>query len=438
MRNDYIDYQSVHDAPEMVEKMSLHPFTLSFSGERERKYFEGFFENSISQVRVIIILATCLYGIFYILDLILVPGQKTAFMIIRFGIIIPFMLSVFLFSYYRLYKSIWQMVSFFTIIIGGIGIILMLLIAPNNYTYFGGIMLVLMTGFFAKLRFYLSTIAGLIIISIFNILAIYFSDILPKYIINNNFFLISANLIGMLAAYNIEYYARRDYFQNDILNQRKEAVETANIILEQKALLSMMNPHFIFNTLGSIQSFMLQEKPTESAYYLSQFSRLIRQNLQAIKTGRISIEEEISTIKDYLELERLRFQKKFDYEIFLGEGIEKDEMMIPSMILQPIVENAILHGFSFLDGKGMIFIGLEKHSENALKVIIRDNGVGIDKTSKQNSQTGKDLHLGIDLTFSRLGIIGRNMNIPTQAEIYEVNPLSPNPGTEVRMIVPLT
>jgi signal transduction histidine kinase len=86
----------------------------------------------------------------------------------------------------------------------------------------------------------------------------------------------------------------------------------------------------------------------------------------------------------------------------------------------------------------MIFIGLEKYSENALKVIIRDNGVGIDKTSKQNSQTGKDLHLGIDLTFSRLGIIGRNMNIPTQAEIYEVNPLSPNPGTEVRMIVPLT
>ena len=427
------------DDPGGSEKLALHPITLAFRDGRERSYLNRHFENSLVQVRIMLFLATCLYAVFYILDIIMVPDKKDVFFLIRFGLVIPFQAAVFIFSFSRAFRKVWQQTITVAFIIGGSGISMMLVVEPAIQTYYGGIMLVLITGyFFARLRFYLATLAGWTTILIYNVSALVYSDTIPEILIHNNFFFISANLIGMFAAYNNEYFERRDFYQNDLLDRRKAEVEEANHILEQKALLSMMNPHFIFNTLGSIQNYMLKNKPEDAALYLSQFARLIRQNLSAINNGMILLAEESDRLKNYLDLERLRLQNKFDYHISTEDEVEEDEILIPSMILQPILENAIWHGITGIEEKGMINIDFSYHSDNALKVVIRDNGIGTRRSGAASESAGKHLRLGTELTFKRLAIIGKRMNVETDIEVLEADLNSHNPGTQVSMIVPFS
>jgi len=219
---------------------------------------------------------------------------------------------------------------------------------------------------------------------------------------------------------------------------RRRETEHQIVLLEQKALQSMMNPHFIFNTLGSIQNYLLQNKAGDAGLYLSQFARLIRQNLSAINTGMTGLDEEIDRLRNYLDLEQLRMENKFDYQITVGSGIEEDEIKIPSMILQPIVENAIWHGISAIEENGMIIISFDLHAPDALRIIITDNGIGALKAAGYKSQSGKHLHLGMELTRKRLAILGKKMNVKTSVDIYSVTPENPNPGTRVTMIVPFS
>ncbi|NQV02582.1 MAG: histidine kinase [Bacteroidia bacterium] len=209
------------------------------------------------------------------------------------------------------------------------------------------------------------------------------------------------------------------------------------VTLEQKALQSMMNPHFIFNALGSIQSFLLQNKPGEAGLYLSQFARLIRQNLSAINYAMINLEEEIDRLKNYMDLERLRMEDKFEYTIEFEEGVEEEKLMIPSMIIQPFVENAVWHGMSAIEDKGMIRISFAMHNPEALKITIEDNGIGIKQSSTFVSKSENHLHMGLEMTRKRLEIIGKKMNVKTSVEFSEAFPGSPNPGTRVVIVVPV-
>ena len=219
---------------------------------------------------------------------------------------------------------------------------------------------------------------------------------------------------------------------------KRREMDHQMITLEQKALQSMMNPHFIFNALGSIQNYLLQNKPGEAGLYLSQFARLIRQNLSAINSSMINLEEETDRLKNYLDLERLRMENKFEYTIEIDEDVEEDELMIHSMIIQPFVENAIWHGIAALEEKGMIRISFAIHSIQSLKITIEDNGVGIKQADVYTAKSENHLHMGMAMTQKRLEIIGRKMNVETSVVTSEVMSGNINPGTRVVIIVPVS
>ncbi|MCK9413994.1 MAG: histidine kinase [Prolixibacteraceae bacterium] len=221
------------------------------------------------------------------------------------------------------------------------------------------------------------------------------------------------------------------------LELRRRQMEHQMILLEQKSLQSMMNPHFIFNSLGSIQNYLLHNKANEAGIYLSQFARLIRQNLNAINTSTVDLEEEVDRLRNYLDLERLRMENKFTYSIELDEAVELDDVLIPSMIIQPFVENSIWHGIANLEVNGFIGIKFRLLDEKSLQITVEDSGIGIQNTEKYVSQSDKHLHLGMTITRKRLALLSQKYGVETSVNYRERSPGSQIPGTIVDIIVPL-
>ncbi len=217
----------------------------------------------------------------------------------------------------------------------------------------------------------------------------------------------------------------------------RRQMEHQMILLEQKSLQAMMNPHFIFNSLGSIQNYLLHNKPNEAGVYLSQFARLIRQNLNAIDTSTVNLEEEVDRLKNYLDLEILRMENKFTYFIEIDEAVESEDVLIPSMIIQPFVENSIWHGIANIEGKGIIGITFRLKDEKSLQITIEDSGIGIQNAEKYVSQSDKHLKLGMTITRKRLVLLSQKYGIETSVNYRERSPGIPNPGTIVEIIVPL-
>jgi hypothetical protein len=217
---------------------------------------------------------------------------------------------------------------------------------------------------------------------------------------------------------------------------KRQEVAHQMILLEQKSLQAMMNPHFIFNSLGSIQNYILHNKPYEAGIYLSQFARLIRQNLNAIDTSMINLEEEVTRVKNYLDLEKLRLGDKFDYVINIHETIESEDVFIPSMIIQPFVENAIWHGIANLEEKGYVYISFELHSQNSLKIIVEDSGIGVENSEKYNIRQESHLNLGMTIIRKRLNLLSKKYRTDTGITLSEYAPGSINPGTRVVIITP--
>ena len=219
---------------------------------------------------------------------------------------------------------------------------------------------------------------------------------------------------------------------------RRREIDHQLITLEQKALQSMMNPHFIFNSLGSIQNYLLQNKSGEAGLYLSQFARLIRQNINAINAASINLEEEIDRLKNYLDLEKLRMENKFDYDIEVDENVEADEIMIPSMIIQPFVENAIWHGIASLDDRGLIRITFRQQTEKSILIRIEDNGIGMKRSAEFSMKNQEHLNLGMEMIRRRLDLLEKKYHVDTCIKVSEANPDSQNPGTKVEMVVPVS
>jgi PAS domain S-box-containing protein len=214
--------------------MIYNRVTLDFPKEEEALFRERYFLDSLFQCRVAFALVLLLYGIFGYLDALLIPEYTRIFYIIRYVIVIPVLASVLLISYTKVFKKIWQELLSFSFILGGAGISIMTMLVPENYAYYAGLMLIFSAGyFFIKLRFFSATIAGWAILLIYNIGAIFYAETPAIILISNNFFYVSANVIGMFAAYNIEYYARRNFFLNLKLDQEKRIVSDINDNLEK-------------------------------------------------------------------------------------------------------------------------------------------------------------------------------------------------------------
>ncbi len=171
----------------------------------------------------------------------------------------------------------------------------------------------------------------------------------------------------------------RNNFEATIQNQKRQHN------LELKALRSQMNPHFVHNSLNAIQYYIQQNDVETSENYLAKFSKLMRQFFDYSRRKSVSLSEEISLLENYLQIEKLRFEEKIAYEIKVDSELDIEEEQIPSMLIQPLVENAINHGLFHKKGNGKVTVLFNFINANCFKVSVIDNGVGLQKSKELNT-----------------------------------------------------
>lgn len=176
------------------------------------------------------------------------------------------------------------------------------------------------------------------------------------------------------------------------------------------ALRAQMNPHFVFNCLNSIQECIVTQKYAEASTYLNKFSKLFRMVLNNSDRNLVTIEEEKDVLHLYLELERMRFEQSFVYHIHIDDDLEADEILLPSMLLQPYVENAIWHGLMHKDGYRELRISFEKLDDEVFKCTIDDNGIGRKQSlviKERNAHTKRHKSKGLQIAKDRLDLIDK-------------------------------
>lgn len=170
----------------------------------------------------------------------------------------------------------------------------------------------------------------------------------------------------------------------------------ANNLLALKSLRSQMNPHFIFNALNSVNSFIASNDERTANKYLTDFSLLMRAVLENSEEDFIPLEKEIELLQLYTKLEHFRFQDKFDYQIHIDENIKITDFVIPPMLLQPYIENAVWHGLRYKKTKGLLEINITQNKPDEIKISITDDGIGREKskalkTKNQQKQNSKGM-----------------------------------------------
>ena len=181
-----------------------------------------------------------------------------------------------------------------------------------------------------------------------------------------------------------------------IVWRREKGIREKNNVLIQKyelthrALSAQMNPHFIYNALGSIQSIIVANDQKKALKYVANFANLMRRVLNSSDELFVPLQAEISTIEEYIKLEKLRFRQEFDFDWDIDPKIDKNTVQLPSMILQPFIENAIVHGLRAIKHKGIIEVIVRKKTEDTLRIIINDNGKG--RSQQDNSVYQTKLH----------------------------------------------
>jgi len=197
-----------------------------------------------------------------------------------------------------------------------------------------------------------------------------------------------------------------------------------------------MNPHFVFNCLGSISSFIVQNGTDSAIKYLSKFSKLMRLTLEYSKESLIPIDKEIESLQNYLELEQLRFNHKFNFTIQKSAAIEDDVALAP-LIIQPFVENAIIHGVIPKKELGNIKIDFSIKDDSLICTIL-DDGIGINQ-SKQNKENSVTAHksMAIDIIQKRLEMIASSTSKKATIKIEEQKEDNQIKGTKVILQLPL-
>lgn len=170
------------------------------------------------------------------------------------------------------------------------------------------------------------------------------------------------------------------------LNQSRKR---ANELLRLKGLQAQMNPHFIFNTLNSVNNFISKNDERSANRYISDFSKLMRQVLELAQEDLISLEQEIEMLSLYLKLEHLRFKDKFEYRIEVEEFIDTSDILIPPMLVQPFIENAIWHGLRYKESNGKLFVNVSNHP-TYIMISIDDNGIGRLKSAELKTKNQKN------------------------------------------------
>ncbi len=230
----------------------------------------------------------------------------------------------------------------------------------------------------------------------------------------------------MLYLYNL--------YRQKLLKEKNKSLESENkkLLLEQKALQLQLNPHFIYNSIANLQGLITQGKNEKTVSYLSSFSRLLRNILELNREDFIPLEDEISSISNYMTLQQMRFENLFDYEIHVSENCDKEFVMIPPMLLQPFIENSIEHGFKDISYKGKIDISFTKN-DRKLIVEIKDNGTGINEKIIKNANKKSLSRIIIQ---ERLDVLFNQKNKESYLEVISPNKNN-DPGVLVKIVLPL-
>jgi tetratricopeptide (TPR) repeat protein len=245
----------------------------------------------------------------------------------------------------------------------------------------------------------------------------------------NTTLLISAIVLALLAG--IFYILYRQY---QLKNEKKL------LTLEQTMLRSQMNPHFLFNSLNSIKLYIINNEQKNAVHYLNKFSKLVRKILEASSLREIPLAEELETVELYMNIENIRFSNEIDFQVKIGDDIDPHTVKIPSLILQPFLENALWHGLSSKKGQKKILLNIEKsEDDNHILISITDDGIGrIASEEIRQSKVLKRKSVGIDITKERLSNFSRDFLNSFNLQIVDLYKEDGTPqGTKVELQIPV-
>lgn len=223
-------------------------------------------------------------------------------------------------------------------------------------------------------------------------------------------------LFCLFFIFGIIYFYFKYRIEAEKNKQYRESLEMKNklLALEQESLNASMNRHFIFNSLNSIQFFINTQDKISANKFLSNFAKLIRKNLDSSidNNGLVQLSEEIERLELYLSLESMRFKDRFDYTIQIDEQIDLENIEVPSMLLQPFVENSIIHGILPLENKkGKIEI-VVLHKCNGIEIHIKDNGVGVEESlAKKSNILGDHKSKGVEINIKRIALLNLKQRV---------------------------
>ena len=245
----------------------------------------------------------------------------------------------------------------------------------------------------------------------------------------------------MAEAFNEEINSEvnRRYINDLIIYRQKELKNEKQILtLEQSMLRSQMNPHFLFNSLNSIKLYIINNEKKNAVHYLNKFSKLVRKILEASSLKEISLADELETIDLYMNIENIRFSHEINFTVRVDEPIDAHTVKIPSLILQPFLENALWHGLSSKEGEKKIHLHVSRENEKFIQISITDNGVGREASERiKESKILKRKSIGIDITKERLANFSKDFENSFQVEIidlYDSNKIAL--GTKVVLHIP--
>ena len=252
-------------------------------------------------------------------------------------------------------------------------------------------------------------------------------------------------ILVSLLAISLVYIFRQRLINQRILSLKNEEIKDINFKrqmseLEMKALRAQINPHFLFNCMNSINRMILKGETEKASSYLTKFSKLVRLILENAEAPMVSLENELALLESYIQLEELRFKGKINYNISVDESVEPQSTYLPSMVLQPFVENAIWHGLMHKDEneKGNIKIAV-KENNDMLLCTIEDNGVGREKAKQLGEQSLlKRKSMGMKITEDRLKLLNHG-NAETVIWITDLkDSMDHATGTRIEINIPIT
>lgn len=477
--------------------MVYNKITLSFSDKNESLFRKEYFFESILQFRIAFVLLIFLYGAFGYLDIRIIPEYAETFHLIRYAFVIPVLLIVLLISFTALFQKVWQVLLLISFMAGGAGISTMTMLAPQNYAYYAGMMLVFSAGyFFIKLRFFLATIGGWSVLLFYNIGAIFYSTTPIILLINNNFFFVSANLIGMFAAYNIEHYARRIFILSQNLEGEKLLVLKVNKNLEKivkertkellkakeqaeesdrlkSAFLANMS-HEIRTPMNGILGFSeLLKKPNLTGAQQQEYIRIIERSgirmlniindivdISKIEAGLMKLDIKESNINEQIEYIYTFFKPEAEaknIKLYIKNSLPTAEAIIKTdrekvyAILTNLVKNAIKYS-----EKGSIEFGYNLKpviNPVELEFYVKDTGIGIPKHKHKTiferfiqvdeadkmARQGAGLGLSISKGYVKMlgGKIWVESEVGTGSTFFFTLPYNNQPFTETAILQPL-